>query len=224
MKRPTIADSLAAYHAALDATWPGDAAADDVRLVVLDCETTGLDPRRHRIVSIGAVGIAHGEIDLGDTFEVLLRVHFNTEATLVHGITRDQARAGLEESEAIARLLDYLGDGVLVGHHLGHDLAMLNAALARHGGGELRNRYIDTGDLTLLLQADGALDGQPPLAELSLDALCAHFEIDPHGRHTASGDAFLTALVCLRLLRLARRHGRRTLAALTERPVDSGRH
>ena len=222
MKRQTFADSLAAYQAAFAATWPDDAAPEDVRLVALDCETSGLDPQRHRIVSIGAVGIVQGEIDLGDTFEVLLRVHFNTEATLVHGITRDQARAGLEESEAVARLLDYLGDGVVVGHHVGHDLAMLNAALGRHGGSTLRNKHIDTGELTLLLQADGALDGQPPLAELSLDALCGHFRIDPHGRHTASGDAFLTALVCLRLLRLGRRHGRRTLAALTERPVDPG--
>ena len=50
----------------------------------------------------------------------------------------------------------------------------------------------------------------------SLDGLCAMFGIAPHDRHTAGGDAFLTALVFQRLLRVARRTGRNTLSALCE--------
>ncbi|MCG6941422.1 MAG: 3'-5' exonuclease [Thiohalocapsa sp.] len=213
-----LTSALSAYRAAFTGTWPDATAPEQVRFVVLDCETTGLDPRRDRIVSIGAVAVSGGEIDLGDTFEALLRVLHNTAATLVHGITRDETREGVGEDEALAGLLDYLRDGVIVGHHIGHDLAMIDAALARHQAPGLLNRHLDTGLLALLLEADGAFAGQAPLDDLSLDGLCRRFDIAPYDRHTAPGDAFLTAQILLRLLRLAARNGRGTLDTLLERP------
>ncbi|MGD2021105.1 MAG: 3'-5' exonuclease [Thiohalocapsa sp.] len=216
-----LSQALSAYQAAFTGSWPDVAAPEDVRFVVLDCETTGLDPRRDRIVSIGAIAVTGGEIDLGDTFEALLRVLHNTAATLVHGITRDETREGIGEDEALAGLLDYLRDGIIVGHHIGHDLAMIDAALARHQAPGLLNRRLDTGALALLLEADGAFAGQPPLEDLSLDGLCRRFDVAPYDRHTAPGDAFLTAQIFLRLLRLAAKHGRHTLAALVEKPPQA---
>ncbi len=218
----SLTSALSAYRAAFTGTWPDTAAPEQVRFVVLDCETTGLDPRRDRIVSMGAVALTGGEIDLGDTFESLLRVLHNTAATLVHGITRDETREGVGEDEALAGLLGYLRDGVVVGHHIGHDLAMVDAALARHQVPGLLNRHLDTGELASLLEADGAFSGQPPLDDLSLDGLCRRFDIAPYDRHTAPGDAFLTAQILLRLLRLAARRGRRTLSALLEGPAREG--
>ncbi|ESQ15938.1 MAG: hypothetical protein N838_27955, partial [Thiohalocapsa sp. PB-PSB1] len=200
-----------------DQTWQDDTPLQKLRFVVLDCETTGLDARRHRIISIGAIAVSRCEIDLSDGFEALLRVRFNTAATLVHGITRDETRTGLDETAALAGLLPYIRDGVIVGHHIGHDLAMINAALERQANICLRNRHLDTGELLLLLQNDGAFADRSAPIDLSLDGLCALFGIVPYDRHTAPGDAFLTAQVFLRLLRLAVRHGRRTLARLSER-------
>jgi DNA polymerase-3 subunit epsilon len=187
-----------------------------VRFVVVDCETTGLDPRRDRIVSIGAVAVQEEQIVLGDCFEVLLRVTHNTAATLVHGITRAEARFGMQERDALLAFLAYLGDGVIVGHHIAHDLAMLNAACRRQFDLELQNRHLDTLGLTLHLERDGAFGHEAPLEGTSLDALCTRFRIVPYDRHTAPGDAFLTAQILLRLLRYAERQGRRHLAALTE--------
>lgn len=214
-----FAQALSEYQTAFNGTWPETSAPEALRFVVLDCETTGLDPRRDRIVSIGAVAVTGGEIDLGDTFEALLRVLHNTAATLVHGITRDETREGIGEDEALAGLLRYLQDGVIVGHHIGHDLAMIDAALERQGAPGLLNRRLDTGELALLLEADGALTGRQPLQDLSLDGLCRYFDIVPYDRHTAPGDAFLTAQILLRMLRLAARHGRPTLADLLEKPT-----
>ena len=211
-----ITDRLTAYQACFAQSWRDDTALERVRFVVLDCETTGLDARRHRIVSIGAVGVVDCQIDLADSFEALLRVRFNTDATVVHGITRDESRTGMSEADAMASLLDYLRDGVIIGHHIGHDLAMLDAALGRHSDGRIRNRSIDTGELLLLLERDGAFCDRSALTDLSLDAVCARFGILPYDRHTAPGDAFLTAQVFLRLLRLAARQGRGTLASLCE--------
>jgi DNA polymerase-3 subunit epsilon len=83
----------------------------------------------------------------------------------------------------------------------------------------LRNRHLDTGLLTLQLEQDGAFPEQAKLRHVTLDALCARFDILPYDRHTAAGDAFLTAQVFLRLLRLASRHGRATLGALLRRDL-----
>ena len=187
-----------------------------VRFVVLDTETTGLDPRRDRIVTIGAIGVQDGEILLEDSFEALLKVEHNTSAVTVHGVTRDDSRRGLDEPEALRLFLDYLRDGVIVGHHIQHDVETLSVGYERHFGFRLENQSLDTMDLTLHLEKDGAFAGQERIRSFSLDALCGLFGVVPHDRHTAPGDAFLTALVFQRLLRLAARHGRTTLGRLAE--------
>lgn len=204
------------YHAAFAQTWAPDTPAADVRFVLLDTETTGLDPRRDRIITIGAVVVQAGEIRLDDSFEVLLRIAYNNASVTVHGITRDEAQGGMDEAEAIQLFVDYLRDGVIVGHHIGHDVETISAACERHFGFRLRNEKIDTMALTLHLEDAGAFAGRSSPKGFSLDALCEMFGIAAHDRHTAGGDAFLTAQVFLRLLRAARAAGRTTLAALAE--------
>ena len=134
----------------------------------------------------------------------------------VHGVTRDQSVHGLDEEVALEGFLDYLKDGVIVGHHIGHDITAMNAACARHWGAELLNRSLDTMDLTLHLERDGAFTGRPAIRSFTLDALCEMFGVVPHDRHTAAGDAFITAQIFLRLARLASRFGRETLGRLCE--------
>jgi DNA polymerase-3 subunit epsilon len=120
----------------------------------------------------------------------------------------------MEEPQALELFLDYLRDGVIVGHHIGHDVQALNCACQRHFDLTLKNRWLDTMDLTLHLNDDGAFANRPMAAGFSLDALCDMFGIIAHDRHTAGGDAFLTAQVFLRLLRAAHTVGRRTLDSL----------
>lgn len=207
---------LTRYRRIFEATWGDDTPVDEVRFVVLDSETTGLNPRTDRLITIGAVAVRGGEILLDDAFDALIQVGENTSAVAVHGVTRDESRAGLDEPDALERFLDYLRDGVIVGHHIGHDVATFDAAYERHWGARLLNRSMDTMDLTLHLEKDGAFAGRPPIRRFTLDALCELFGVIPHDRHTASGDAFITAQVLLRLLKLASRHGRTTLAAVSE--------
>jgi DNA polymerase-3 subunit epsilon len=202
------------YQAAFANTWAGDMPAQDVRFVVLDTETTGTDPRRDRIISIGALAMVAGEIRLDDSFEVLLRIAYNNASVTVHGITRDEASDGMEEPAALALFLEYLRDGVIVGHHIGHDIQALDAACERHFGFSLVNRSLDTMDLTLRLHEAGAFPGESRPEGFTLDGLCAMFGIAPHDRHTAGGDALLTARVFQRLLRAARRVGWDTLDPL----------
>jgi len=207
---------LEAYLRNFDASVTAESPSDSVRFVVLDSETTGLDPRKDRLITIGAVGVVAGEILLDDVFDALLEVQYNSAAVTVHGVTRQESLEGVTEPEALERFLGYLKDGVIVGHHIGHDVATLNAGYERHWGFSLQNRSLDTMELTLHLERDGAFQGSDSISEFSLDGLCNLFGVIPHDRHTASGDAFMTAQVFQRLLRLASRHGRSTLGQLLE--------
>ena len=218
MAEATLSDTvfLNRYQECFNDTWSDDSPIEDVRFVALDCETTGLNPRTDRIITIGTVAIHRSEILLGDSFEALLNVESNTGAVTVHGVTRDESRHGMDEAEALKLFLDHLRDAVIVGHHIGHDIASLNVAFERHWGFSLRNRSVDAMSLTLHLERSGAFPGRPPIQDFSLDALCDMFGVTPHGRHTAGGDAFLTAQIFLRLLPLAVRFSRGELGALCE--------
>ena len=202
------------YLEAFTKTWSHDAPIDQVRFVVLDTETTGLDPKRDRLITIGSVAVQDGEIRLDDAFEALLKMAYNSASVTVHGITRDEAREGMTEAEAVQLFLEYLKDGVIVGHHIGHDIQMLNGACQRHFGFTLKNQSLDTMDLTLHLKDDGAFEHQTMPSGFSLDALCDMFGVTAHDRHTAGGDAFITARIFQRLLRAAKRVGRHALGSL----------
>lgn len=210
------AELIEEYERLFESTWRDDAALEEVRFVVLDSETTGLDPRKDRLVTIGAVAVQGGEIVIEDSFEALLKVEYNTSAVTIHGVTRDETLRGMEEPEALERFLDYLRDGVIVGHHIGHDVETFNHGYERHFGFHLKNRSLDTMDLTLHLEKDGAFAGREQIRNFTLDALCTLFGVIPYGRHTAPGDAFITAQIFLRLLRLASRAGRTTLGRIAE--------
>ena len=207
---------ISVYQALFRDTLTDDTPWDHVRFVALDSETTGLDPRRDHLITIGAVAVVGGDILLEDTFEIMMPVRFNTSSVTVHGITVDEARDGVPEPKALEAFLAYLGAGVIVGHHILHDITALNVACHRHFGLELQNRFLDTMDLTLHLERDGALPQEARIEGFSLDQLCQLFGVVPHDRHTAAGDAFITAQVFQRLLRLARKAGRGTLGALVE--------
>jgi DNA polymerase III subunit epsilon len=210
-----MSPSIETYKQAFGDTWRDDTPIDRVRFVVLDSETTGFSPVLDRILTIGAVAVQDGEIRLDDSFDALLRVTGDVGPVDVHGVTPDRSERGYEEGEAIVRFLDYLRDGVIVGHHIGHDVSMLDAALERIGAGvRLLNRTLDTADLTLYLNQDGAFRDVKLPGHITLDTLADLFGVIPHDRHTASGDAFITALVFLRLLKLATRHGRTSLESI----------
>jgi DNA polymerase-3 subunit epsilon len=215
-----VKPAIERYQACFTDTWADTTLADRVRFVVLDSETTGLDPRKDRLITIGAISVINGEIVLDDSFEALLKVDYNTSAITVHGVTRQESREGLDEPEALEQFLDYLKDGVIVGHHIQHDVDTFNAGYERHFGFKMSNLSLDTMALALVLEQDGAFASYENFRNFSLDALCDRFGVIPHDRHTAPGDAFMTAQVFLRLLRFAAHFQRTTLGKLREIPPD----
>ncbi len=180
----------------LDAAGPG--AGDDLRSLaytVLDTETTGLDPRGgDTIVSMGAVRVDRMRVREDDVFDRLVdpRRPIPAVATSVHGIT-DEMVAGRSVLQAVlGDLARFADDTVLVGHDIAFDLAFLRPAEAS-AGVELPPRVLD---ILLLSSVLHPADGESH----SLDALAARYGVPVLGRHTALGDALVTAEILVRMI------------------------
>jgi len=167
---------------------------ENTRFVVFDTETTGLDIATDRILSIGALGIFNNIIDIADGFEIYLKQdQFKAETVEIHGILKEGRLAKQSETEAMENFIAYIGNAVLVAHHAAFDIEMINAALKRLDLPKLKNKSIDTG--ILYKKLEGKKD-----SHFNLDVLCKEFNIPKHDRHTSAGDAFITALLFLKII------------------------
>lgn len=167
-----------------------------MREIVLDTETTGLDPAEgHRVVEIGAVELVN-HVPTGRTFHEYLDPQrpMPPEALAVHGLTDGFLRGKPTFRAVAARLLDFLGDAPLVIHNAAFDLKFLNAELAQAGLPALpAARAVDTVQIAR---------ARFPGASASLDALCRRFGVDNSGRsrHGALLDSEILAEVYLELI------------------------
>jgi DNA polymerase-3 subunit epsilon len=167
-----------------------------MREIVLDTETTGLDPSSgHRVVEIGCIELAN-RIPTGATFHIYLNPERDMpkEAEAVHGLSVEFLADKPRFAEVIDELIAFLGDAMLVIHNAGFDLAFLNAEFERAGRpGIARERAVDT--LTLARR-------RHPGGPNRLDDLCVRYGIDNSRRtkHGALMDAELLSEVYAELV------------------------
>ncbi|WP_130733814.1 PolC-type DNA polymerase III [Flavobacterium sp. J27] len=170
--------------------------SNEKRYVVFDCETTGLDTNMDRMLSIGAIAIVNNQIVINDYYECFIAQSiFNAESVPIHGILKEGKEEKITEEEAIVSFLDFIKNATLVGHHIAFDIDMINEALTRLNAGRLKNQYMDT---DIMYQR---LKYLPEEQHTSLDELCHIYNIRKTARHTSSGDAYITALLFLKLKR-----------------------
>lgn len=171
----------------------------DIRFVVFDTETTGFDFEKDRILSIGAVVVRNKSIEVKDNFEVYLdQEKFNPETVKIHGIIQNEKFDKLSEMEALQKFLQYIENSVLVAHHARFDVKMVNKALSRHGLPKLKNKVLDTSVLYKKTRISTNLIDRDRV--YSLDEIAEAYNIDMTDRHTASGDAYITAIVFMKVL------------------------
>src|SRR5262245_812295 len=167
-----------------------------MREIVLDTETTGLDPYQgHRLVEVGCVELVN-RIPSGQTFHRYLNPERDvpTEAFSVHGLSEEFLKDKPPFAEIAEDFLAFIGDACLVIHNAAFDIGFLNAELERAGQRSLeRDRLVDT-----LLLARRKFPG----GSNRLDDLCVRYRIDNSRRtkHGALLDAELLAEVYLELI------------------------
>ncbi|MGH7032881.1 MAG: DNA polymerase III subunit epsilon [Stellaceae bacterium] len=166
-----------------------------MRELVIDMETTGLDPTDgHRVVEIAVVELMN-HLPTGRTFHAYINPERDMPegALAVHGLTREFLAAHPLFAQVAQDFLDFIGQDALVIHNAEFDLAFINAELRRANLAPLKPRIVDT-----LLLARQRFPGQPA----NLDAVCRRFAIDLSERekHGALIDGQLLAAVYLELI------------------------
>lgn len=167
--------------------------------VVFDTETTGFDFKNDRILSIGALKVQHKSIEISDVFEKYINQStFNPETVAIHGIIKNDLNPDISEEDVIKEFLSYIGNSVLVAHHVAFDVGMINEALSRMGLPKLKNKVLDT----MLLYRSGRINSNLIDKErsYSLDEIAENLNISVKDRHTSAGDAYITAIAFLKII------------------------
>jgi DNA polymerase III subunit epsilon len=166
-----------------------------MREIVLDTETTGLDPSEgHRIVEVACIELVH-HVPTGRKFHRYVNPEreMPEDALAVHGLTAEFLARQPRFAVIVDELMAFIGADPLIIHNAEFDLAFLNAELTRLERQPITVDYVDTLGL-----ARSRYPGSPA----SLDALCRRFAIDLSERveHGAEVDCRLLAAVYLELL------------------------
>lgn len=166
-----------------------------MREIVLDTETTGLDPQAgHRIVEVACVELLH-HVPSGREFHRYVNPGRDVpaDALAIHGLSEEFLASHPPFAEIVDELLEFIGPDPLVIHNAEFDLAFLNMELAR-----LERTLVGVSAVDTLALARQRYPGAPA----SLDALCRRFDIDLSGRtdHGAKIDCGLLAAVYLELI------------------------
>ena len=200
-----------------------DLPLSSMRFVVFDTETTGLDPSEgDEIISIGAIAVMNGVILNGEKFDQLVKPSksITRSAWKVHGIGDVDLADADPADKVMPAFLRFVGNSVLVAHNAAFDMAFLRKATGSRlftinpdSGERTEPGYSDSLDLnhpvldTMLLSAVV----HPNQPSHSLDSLLARYGIPVSGRHSALGDALMTAKLLLSLLPQLEARGVHTL-------------
>ncbi len=182
------------------------------RWVVLDLETSGLNLNRDQVLSIGAVVIEDGAVDLSQQFEqTLMRTdHKVSPAVLIHGLAPSVIAAGSEPEQAMLAFMEFVGDSPLLAFHAPFDQHMLSRALRESLDYSLEHPFLDVAEIAPLLCP------QANLPKAGLDDWTRFFGLHAEQRHNASADALVTAELTLILFSHARRQQLDSPAQLAE--------
>jgi DNA polymerase-3 subunit epsilon len=178
----------------------------DVRLVVVDTELTGLDEKRDCIVSIGAVRMSGGAIDIGDTFYQLVNPEKQLSAgsVVIYEITPSEVASKPPIGTVLADFLEFAGNDLLMGHFISLDLAFLNREMKKIIGHKVPNPALDTYSiyewLTKRLMNHDCFAATAAGCRLYDIIKC--FGIPVSGAHNAIMDAYTTALLFQRFIPL----------------------
>lgn len=163
------------------------------RYVILSIETSGLNPKEDVILTISAFAVVDDSILIGDSFEnILLQYKYFHDNKLSNEFIIESKMEKLSEPVAIQNLIEYLGNAVIVGHHVDFDVEMINAALEKLECGRLKNEALDIDIMYRKLQ--DITD-----KEFSLDELSEAFKMPIRDRNSSAEDAYRISLLFLKL-------------------------
>ena len=177
--------------------------------VALDCETTGLDPHRDEIISVGAVRIAGDRILTSQRLQLLVRPDRrrpSEESVRVHGLRERDVVQGTDPDEAMMALMRFIGSRPLVGYYLAFDVALINRAIFPRLGVGLPQQKIEVSALFYDWQRRQLPPYQEPAQiDLRFATMMRALDLPMEHAHDALSDAVMAALAFVKLRHLLAR-------------------
>ena len=169
--------------------------------VCLDCETTGLNPRKDEILSIGAVHIKDNKVIMRETFNIFVKPSKNisAESIKIHHIRPIDLKNAMTPKEAILKLLDFIGSRPIVGYYIKFDIAMISKYTKKYIGINLPNESIEVSSMFFKSKKKTS---EYEFIDLKFDTIMKELDIPTLGKHDALNDAIMTSMMFLKLKNL----------------------
>lgn len=166
--------------------------------VCLDCETSGLNPKKDEILSIGAVHIKENKILMRKTFNIFLKPskNINPESIKIHHIRPIDLENGINPQEAIYQLLEFIGSRPIVGYYIKFDVAIISRYTKEFIGIKLPNETIEVSSIYYKIRKRST---DYEFIDLRFDTILKNLDIPSLGKHDALNDAIMTAMMFLKL-------------------------
>jgi len=175
--------------------------ANGDEVVVYDCETTGLNPKKDEIVSIGAVKIRGNKILTNEAMHIFVKPkkEISHKSITIHQIRHCDLEDAVEIEEAIEKFLYFIGNRKLVGYYLEFDVAMINKYTKPMFGITLPNRQEEVSaiyyDKKITVIPQGNID-------LGFDTILEDLALPKLQSHDALNDAVMTAMIYIKLMQV----------------------
>ena len=167
-------------------------------LVVLDTETTGLNPQKDEILSIGAVLIRDNKILMNQSFECFVKpsANISKESIKIHHIRECDLSEAIEVEDAIRQLLDFMGNRPIVGYYIDFDHKMISKYTKQIIGSTLPHPTIE---LSSMYYKRYRKSSSYEFVDLHFDTIMNVLELPFLGKHDALNDAIMSAMIYLKL-------------------------
>lgn len=165
--------------------------------VAIDCEMTGLNPKKHHLLSVAAIHINDNTIDTGNGLHLVCKppVMPDRDTIVIHGLRTADVEHGMSYDDMLALLLPFIGNRPIVGFCTQLDTAFLTPLVKQYMGTALPNEIIDLRHL-YSRRMSGQTQGLSHQAQ-HLTNILAHYNIPELGAHDAYNDAIMTAMAFL---------------------------
>jgi len=167
--------------------------------VCFDCETTGLNPKKDEIISIGAIIIKNDKILHSKKFERFAKTKqpLSPESIKIHHIRECDIENALNIDDVIDDFLEFVGNRPLVGYFLEFDCAMINKYIKPKIGITLPNKQYEVSEIYF----NQAIKHNPGAnIDLRFDIIMERLNLPRLGKHDAINDVIMTAMIFIKLL------------------------
>lgn len=174
--------------------------------VSFDCETTGLNPKKDEILSIGAVKIIQNKIELSESFERFLSPvnAISEESIKIHHIRPCDIKNSIDCKVAIEEFLHFIGNRTLIGYYIKFDIAMINRYAKEIIGTTIPNKSIE---LSNMYYKRYKKKTPHEFVDLKFDTIMEQLNLPKLGQHDALNDAVMSAMMYLKLEQMSEYRG-----------------